>query len=255
MYSGQEIRSIGGRVSPRNVTFQASPPAAKRVRRTFSDIFLDKLKELAGDPPGVVNNGALRDALQWEEKRYNLIKKELCSKGLISRSRGGPGGSVGLVQANKQALKVFVSYSHADEKLKDALLKHLRPLERMKIISSWNDRRLLAGDTWDKEIDRNLEEADLVLFLVSIDFINSAYCYDIELKRALERHSRDGCKVVPIILRGCLWKHTDFGKLQALPRDGKPVTSWSDVDDALTNVAEGILRLANELLSSDYPTK
>src|SRR5258708_7682501 len=83
--------------------------------------------------------------------------------------------------------EVFISYSHADEKLKESFLKHLKPLERMNLISSWHDRKLLAGDDWGAEISQNLEKADVVLLLVSIDFINSKYCYDIELDRALER--------------------------------------------------------------------
>lgn len=223
---------------------------AKRARRTYSDIFLDKLREMSGDPPELVNNRALREALGWDEDRYDRIKQQLSTEELILRSRGGPGGSVGLAAPENQALKVFISYSHADEALKDTLLKHLKPLERMKLITSWHDRKLMAGDNWGAEISRNLEEADLVLLLVSIDFINSRYCYDIELDKALERHQAGECKVVPIILRGCLWQHTPFATLQALPRDAVPAVSWSDLDMAMSNIAEGIRTLANDVLSS-----
>jgi hypothetical protein len=223
-------------------------PAAKRARRTYSDIFLARLSALAGDPPVPVNNRALSKDLRWKDERYSRIKEQLSAEGLIIKSRGGPGGSVSLVATCGHALKVFISYSHADEELKDELLKHLKPLERMNLITSWNDRKLIAGDNWGQEISKSLEEADLVLVLVSIDFINSKYCYDIELDRALERHSIGDCKVVPIILRGCLWQHTPFAKLQALPRDGRPIKSWGDIDEALSNVAEGVRVLADEVL-------
>ncbi|WP_121454670.1 toll/interleukin-1 receptor domain-containing protein [Acidovorax sp. 106] len=223
---------------------------ARRSRRTYSDIFLDKLKALSGDPPTLVNNRALREELNWDPDRYSRIKDQLLSEGLIISSRGGPGGSVSPVATNGQALKVFLSYSHVDTSLKDELLKHLKPLERMKLITSWNDRKLVPGDLWGDEISRNLEEADLVLLLVSIDFINSKYCYDIELDRALERHSEGKCKVIPIILRGCLWQHTPFAKLQALPRDAQPARTWPDLDAAMSNIADGIRVLAEQTLSS-----
>ncbi len=224
--------------------------ALRRTRRTYSETFLDNLQELSGDQQQLVSNPTLREALGWDENRYGRIKALLVSDGRIIVGLGY-GGSVGLAAGrDSQSLDVFISYSHADEKLKDALLKHLKPLERMNLISGWHDRKLLAGDEWGEEINRNLEEADIVLLLVSIDFINSQYCYDIELDRALERHDAGSCHVVPVILRGCLWQHTPFSKLQALPRDGKPATSWPDIDDAFTNVAEGIRLLAEDILAS-----
>jgi len=134
--------------------------------------------------------------------------------------------------------------------IKDVVLKHLKPLERMKLITEWHDRKLVAGDEWGEEINKNLENADIILILVSIDFINSKYCYDIELDRALERHASGHCRVVPVILRGCLWQHTPFSKLQALPRDGKPATTWEDLDLALANVAEGVRLVAEDILAS-----
>lgn len=224
--------------------------APRRARRTNSQLFLDKLLELSGDQLQLVSNPTLRTELDWDEQRYARIKAQLVSEGSIIVGRGF-GGSVGLAGGREnQALKVFVSYSHADEKLKDAVLRHLKPLERMNLITEWHDRKLLAGDSWGDEISRNLEAADIVLLLVSIDFINSKYCYDIELDRALERHAEGTCKVVPVILRGCLWQHTPFAKIQALPRDGKSASSWADLDEALASVAEGIRALAEDLIAS-----
>jgi hypothetical protein len=223
---------------------------ARPARRTGAQLFIDKLTELSADGQRPVSNSALRSALDWDEHRYARIKAQLVGNASVLVGRG-KGGSVALAGArDTQALKVFLSYSHADEKLKDAVLRHLKPLERMGLIAQWHDRKLLAGDNWGDTISQNLDTADIVLLLVSIDFINSKYCYDVELGRALERHAKGACRVVPIILRGCLWQHTPFSRLQALPRDGKPVVSWPDRDEALAAVAEGLRASAQEIVDS-----
>ena len=153
---------------------------------------------------------------------------------------------------NKKAerMKLFVSYSHVDKELKDRLVKHLRPLEHENLIEVWVDHQIKAGDDWDKEIAKKLSEADIVLTLVSIDFINSKYCYDVELESALEREATGESKVIPIILRSCLWTKSPLGRLKALPTDGKAVTTWSDVDEALTVVAAGVRDSAITLLEN-----
>ncbi|MDQ3959532.1 MAG: toll/interleukin-1 receptor domain-containing protein [Pseudomonadota bacterium] len=96
-------------------------------------------------------------------------------------------------------------------------------------------------------IDENFQHPDLILLLVSADFVASDYCYEIEMRAALKRHEKGEAKVVPIILRACQWRHTLFGKLQALPKDGKPVTSWPNRDEAWTDVAEGIKKTVEEI--------
>lgn len=136
--------------------------------------------------------------------------------------------------------QVFFSYSHADEDLRDQLQKHLAVLKREGLISTWHDRRILAGDDLDGTIQRSLEEADVVLLLVSPDFLASGYCYEVEFQRALERHNQGLTRVIPIILRPCDWQSTPIGKLLALPRDGRPVVSWPDIDDAFLDVTKKI---------------
>ena len=141
--------------------------------------------------------------------------------------------------------RIFISYAREDEDLRDKLEKQLAILRRQGLIETWHDRRIGAGTEWAGAIDRELEAADIVLLLVSADFLASDYIYDIELKRAMERHEAGTATVIPVILRPCLWQHGDFAKLQALPRDGEPVTSskWPGQDAALNSVAEGIARL------------
>jgi hypothetical protein len=141
---------------------------------------------------------------------------------------------------SKMEIKLFCSYSHRDEHLRDELAKHLKLLERQGLVESWHDRRIGAGDVWKEEIDRNLSEADIILLLISADFLASDYCFDIEMKTALERHSAAQALVIPIILRPVDWQATPFSGLQALPRNGKPVTTFDNLDVAFEQVATGI---------------
>src|ERR1700730_6709121 len=166
----------------------------KKKRPTFRDTFLYKLKETGNDDQKFVNNKTLREALNWEEDRYNRIKEQLRDENLIVVGRGGPGGAVAIANLpGSKALSVFISYCHTDEALKEELRKHLDPLKRLHLISEWHDRKIVAGENWGETISKNLESASIVLLLVSIDFINSSYCYDIELDKALEQNDGKNC--------------------------------------------------------------
>lgn len=139
---------------------------------------------------------------------------------------------------------VFFSYSHKDEALRDQLEVHLSMLKRQEVISVWHDRRLLAGDDLDNGISTDLEKADIILLLVSPDFLASEYCYSKEMLRALERHDAGEARVIPVILRPCEWQKAPFGKLVAAPTDGKAVTKWPDRDDAFLDITKAIRRAA-----------
>jgi len=142
---------------------------------------------------------------------------------------------------------LFFSYSHADEQLRDRLEVHLAQLKRDGLIDAWHDRRILAGSNLDDSISEQLETADIVLLLVSSDFINSDYCYSREMARALERHARKEAHVIPVILRACDWTSSPIGKLLAIPTDARAVTSWANQDEALTDVAKAIRKVVNSL--------
>jgi tetratricopeptide (TPR) repeat protein len=148
------------------------------------------------------------------------------------------------------AVEVFYSYSHKDEELRDQLENHLSMLKREGVIKGWHDRRISAGQEWEGQIDAHLNSADIILLLVSSDLLASAYCYDVEVKRAMERHEAKEARVIPIILRSCDWKRAPFGKLQALPKDVVPVKKWKDTDDAFLNIAEGLRKAAEEISAS-----
>jgi formylglycine-generating enzyme required for sulfatase activity len=143
---------------------------------------------------------------------------------------------------SQPAIEIFFSYARKDELLRDELAKHLKPLLQEGIITAWHDREIPPGAEWQNEIDRHLESAQIILLLISADFLASDYCYSFELRRALERHESNEACVIPVILRSCDWQNTRFGKLQVLPTDGKAIKGWSDLDDAFTDVVRGLRR-------------
>lgn len=143
--------------------------------------------------------------------------------------------------ANNDAIEVFFSYAHEDEVLRNKLAKHLKLLERQGVIQSWHDHQILPGTEWQGQLDRHLETAQIILLLISANFLASDYCYDIEMKRALERHQAREARVIPIILSPVdNWDKSPFGILQALPTAGKPVTRWENEDEAFTSIVKGI---------------
>lgn len=153
------------------------------------------------------------------------------------------------------AARVFMSYSHKDQELRDQLEVHLNILERQGLVEVWHDRRLVAGDYLDQTISKELERADIILLLVSPDFLASDYCYDIEKARALERHREGSARLISVILRPCEWEHTDLREYIVTPTDGRAVTRWPDRDEALLDVAQSIRRAIEEMGKTDAPNE
>ena len=150
--------------------------------------------------------------------------------------------------AANQSVTLFISYAHRDEDLKTQLDKHLTPLKLQKIIEKWSDRQIEGGQDWAHQIDSNLKSADIILLLVSPDFVSSEYCAGIELQEAMKRYRSGDAVVVPVILEPCDWKWLDFGKLQATPKDGKAITDWPNINSAFLDVINTIRQIAQGLL-------
>ena len=112
------------------------------------------------------------------------------------------------------------------------------------MLSIWHDRKLLPGEQWDEAISRKLEDAKIILPLISADFLASDSCYEKEMQRAIQRHQAGTARVIPIIVEACQWENAAFGKLQALPKDGKAVATWANQEEAWSDVAAGIERAA-----------
>lgn len=146
--------------------------------------------------------------------------------------------------------RLFISYSHLDEEYLKEFRAHLSPLVRNDTISSWDDRKLVAGEKLDEELLKQLRSADLVAFLVSADFIQSVSCYEDELARTLERQGNERVEVIPVIVRECLWQNTAIGKYVAATRDGRAVTSYENRDVAWVEVVQQIKLVATKLRKS-----
>lgn len=143
--------------------------------------------------------------------------------------------------ATSKGVSVFVAYAHADERMADQLKVHLMVLLRNGIIDRIHERVISAGEQqWSGEISNAVNQAQVILFLVSADFLVSDYCYDVEVRSALERHSAGEALVIPIILRACDWGGALFAKVQASPLDGRPISSFTSRDKAWLEVMQGI---------------
>jgi O-acetyl-ADP-ribose deacetylase (regulator of RNase III) len=229
----------------------ASPPPSKPSRKKRSPqerrkALLEKLRLLDGERQALEVKLATRDgALSKNEKR--TIDRRL------DEIRGKQIEVLSAVKIPaKDPVPVFISYSHDDERLRKKLGKHLSPLVRQGLISIWHDRMIRAGSNWEDDIDERLETARVVLLLVSSSFVDSGYCYGLEMKRALERRKRGEAEVIPVLLKPVSLRGLQLEKLQALPKDGRPATEWSNRDSAFVDITEG-LRAVVEGLDNPEP--
>jgi hypothetical protein len=140
------------------------------------------------------------------------------------------------------AHKVFVSYAPKDKSFREELDKHLITLQKQGIISAWHDGKIIPGTERHPQIIDHLNHADIILLLVSADYMSSDFCYSTELEQAIARHDAHEAHVIPILLRPTYWKGAPFAKLDMLPSEAKPVTDWPSHDKAFENVVEGIVK-------------
>src|SRR6266702_2801401 len=152
------------------------------------------------------------------------------------------------------SIKVFYCYAREDKILRTKLEKHFALLQQQGLITGWSDRDIDAGNEWAKEVDSNLKTANIILLLISPDFMHSKYCYSIEMTQALERQKLGTARVIPIILRPGDYEGAPFSHLQALPTDAIPITDrkWHNHDEAFRDVAQGIRKTVKELLSKQW---
>ena len=176
-----------------------------------------------------------RQRWDWRDLRHSTFKNrkvrlqiELLAKA-ISRARRG-----------RRPIRLFYCYSHKDEDFRLRFEIHLAALRRGGLIAEWHDRKIDPGDAWIDQIDRHLASADIILLLVSADFLASDYCWGQEMSNALDRHARGEARVIPVILRHCMWQSTPLAPLQAVPKDARPIAAWSDPDEAFVDVVDSI---------------
>lgn len=154
------------------------------------------------------------------------------------------------VQPKQQSIEIFFSYSHEDKKKLKNLNKFLRSLKEQAPLITWHDGEIIPGQKWLEEINKHLNSADIILLLVSQSFIDSDFCRDVEMTKALERHEAGKAHVIPIILSPSTWQTTRLKDLQALPTDGKPIDLWGNKELAYLNVFKGIQKIVDSLKSN-----
>jgi len=157
-------------------------------------------------------------------------------------------GDIGVVELRRpRPFVVFSSYAQDDASLQTELDRHLAGLRRQSLARFWHAGIVLVGTDVVSEARKCIDEADIILLLVSANYICSDYCYDTELPRAIERHRRNEARVIPIIVRSCDWSGTPFADIRSLPSNKTPVTLWDNRDEAWTDVAKGIRQAIEEL--------
>lgn len=142
--------------------------------------------------------------------------------------------------APAKPVNLFISYSHIDERFNDELKNHFAGLKNQGLITGWDGRAILPGEDWDDEVRKKLEQADIILFLVSSDFMASEYIRDVEIHKAIERHNNGEVRIIPVLLRSCDYRSLPIARLQVVPRGAKPINNWEDKDVAYLNVVEQI---------------
>ncbi len=157
------------------------------------------------------------------------------------------------MQNVQEPLKVFISYSHKDKQMKEKLMAHMNSLIRQKYISLWFDNMILPGKEIDKEVLIALESSQIVLLLLSCDYLASDYCYQIEMEKALILCKEEKLEVVPILLRPVDLIGTPIDHLMTLPEDRKAVTLFKNEDKAYKNIAEGIRRVVESWYRRSIP--
>lgn len=241
--------SVSGPISSQRRLLAIIRSDLERIHADISNLKPEALVTVPGHPTEVVPYG---DLLVMEREGERTFKKAIHGK-LVAIDVQALLNGVDLQGIRNQeasmpmAVRLFYSYSHKDEPLRDELETHLKILHHTGFITAWHDRKIEPGGDWKTQIDENLERADIILLLVSADFIASVYCYEKEMKRATVRHDAGQAVMIPIIVRDCNWKLAPFARLQALPKDGKAVMEWPSKDAAWRNVSEGIERVVERI--------
>lgn len=153
----------------------------------------------------------------------------------------------------QQPPKLFISYAHEDEDYKNQLVEHLEGLTQQGVIASWHDGQLVAGQQWNEEIVRSLNEARVVLLLISPSFISSGYISKVELAQAGERYEKGEVSVIPVLIRNVhAWEskplgNRTLGSFQAVPRNSQFVVDWPNRDAAFAEIVAEVEKAVEAL--------
>jgi TIR domain/Effector-associated domain 11 len=213
------------------------------LKGDLTDLIREKTLGLLGNSEATIRQNQLNNKVL---NLLNTLKEPVSKEDTNSDLTDTP--AVEVKKKSDKLISVFISYSKKDNELREELDTHLSGLRRRKIVSNWDDRHIIGGELWDETIQTKLKEADIILFLVSANFINTDYIWENEIPIAEEQRINGKARVIPIILKPCQWTKLDFAKQQALPSKGVPINSFPDRDTAWLEVVESIEKVINDLL-------
>jgi WD40 repeat protein len=227
---GAEIIAARGNETSRILTSDLRDPyRAIVIPRQYEGLRLHGARGLTrGQLDALVSLGAISDNLTFVEQQ---------------RHDNPPGARPA---HGERPVTVFVSYSHEDTLHMEELRKHLTALETTGQVEVWVDRMIEPGADWDGEIDARLNSADIVLLLLSSDYLASAYCRK-EMFQAMDRADQGQARLVPVIVRHCDWKHLPVARFQALPTGGTPIVASANLDEVRAHVTSGVRLIAAEV--------
>ena len=141
---------------------------------------------------------------------------------------------------------VFISYCHKDEDWKNRMVSHLGVLQSEGHLDIWDDRRIEAGLDWYPEIQKAIDTSSVAILLISADFLTSKFIRSEEVPRLLERREKEGLRIFPVIIKPCAWQHVQWlTRIQARPKDGRPISGGSDyhIDTDMAAIADEIISI------------
>jgi hypothetical protein len=218
---------------------------------TASDEIIKLIEARGNTPEAYTISGQNGEFATFFSKLETLLQRSKDT----SPAQGNIASSVSSQQqpGTHNPITIFYSYaqSEQDEELRAQLETHLKIFERLGRITGWHRRDIHAGQEWAEVVDQRLNTAQIILLLISPDFIASPYCYGVEMMQALKRHQSGEACVIPILLRPVFYEGAPFERLALLPANGKAITSWTHRDEAFTDVVRGLKRILQEFSSRD----
>lgn len=155
----------------------------------------------------------------------------------------------------QKPLKLFFSYTRKDKHWLEQLKRHLTSLVQQGFLQTWDDSQIHPGDVWAETINMNLLNADIVIFLVTPDFLGSDYAFNVEMRIILRRLKEKKAKVIPVILSAADWRNSPLVNLEPLPSNGQPLTDWANIEAGFTDIIDGIEKICQSLATEQSSSR
>jgi internalin A len=249
------VRAVGSR---RRELMTIATYHLDEIHATFPKIKVEKLIPCICNTckneqvPHYYDFNNLQDRLERRKETAECAKsfEDVSVRALLNavfQKEAAPALEEKLVSDTDATIRLFISYSKQDKDWLEQLKMHLVPLQRREKIEVWFDEKLSPGSVWDQEIKYRLATADIILLLVSPDFLATEYIWDVEIKEAIRRHEEKEATVIPVILRPSDWLNTPLKDLSALPLKGMSIAEATSRDAALTGVVRELSKVITNI--------